>query len=321
MTQLENLQQIDRSRNIEGTAVRLYFLSRSPRVLAGVAAGILAIGLGLAFLLQSKEPALTKRPKIGALKAELARETPDVEKIVTLLSRGAARDVYAEEGAGWIASSKLSNSDKSVITALWASLTEWPVEPTADLLFYAHNIQPLRHANELVGDLYLSAKQKDDAIIYYEREGKNPEATGARQKLFTLLLEKRDFAGARRIANDPAIGPQLTPANRVMLTAGERRWHEILQPLLAMEKEYLKPMPTLLAGLAGLVWLIIALQAIQPPRLISFRTIVPLLAVAAGVASVLPTLFAVLFEEEMWKLKQTGDSCPSCFCGGAGSRC
>src|ERR1051325_6121070 len=146
MTQLENLQQIDRSRNIEGTAIRLYFLSRSPRVLAGVAAVILAIGLGFAFLVQSKESMLTERPNSGALTAELVRETPDIEKIINLVSRGAARDVYAEEGASWIASSKLSSSDKSVITALWASLTEWPVEPSADLLFYAHNVQPLRHA-------------------------------------------------------------------------------------------------------------------------------------------------------------------------------
>ena len=306
MTELESLQQIDRTQNIEGTAVRLYFLSRSPRVLAGIAAAILVIGLGLAFVLKSSETR-TKHPQSGALKAELAKDAPDLEKIITLISHGATRGVYAEEGAEWIAASKLRSSDKSVLAALWKSLTQWPVEPSADLLFYAHCVQPLRHANELVGNLYLGAKQKDEAITYFEREAKHPEATGARQKLFELLLEKRDFAAARRIADDPVIGPRLTPANRVMLAVGERRWTEVLEPLLAMEKEYLKPMPTMLAGLAGLVWLIIALQSIQPQRLICFRTIVPLLAVAAGIVSIIPTLFTVLFEEEMWNLKATGD--------------
>jgi RsiW-degrading membrane proteinase PrsW (M82 family) len=307
MTQLESLQQIDRTQNIEGAAVRLYFLSRSPRVLGGMAAVILAIGLGLAFILRSQEPAGTKHPRSDALQTELAKEAPDIEKIIMLLSRGAARDVFAEEGATWIVASKLPTSDKTVAVALWESLTDWPVEPGADLLFCAHTVQPLRHANELVGDLYLGAKRKDEAITYFEREAKHPEATGARQKLFELLLEKRDFAAARRIADDSTIGPRLTPANRVMLAVGERRWTQVLEPLLAMEREYLKPMPTMLAGLAGLVWLIIALQAIQPPRLISFRTFVPLLAVAAGVISIVPTLFSVLFEEEMWKLKATGD--------------
>lgn len=150
---------------------------------------MLAIGLVLAFILKSPDT-WTEHPRSDALKAELAKDAPDMEKIIMLLSRGAARDVYAEDGAAWIDASRLSISDKSVLVALWESLTHWPLEPSADLLFYAHCVQPLRHANELVGNLYLGTTQKDEAITYFEREAKNADATGARQKTLQFAARK-----------------------------------------------------------------------------------------------------------------------------------
>ena len=306
MDTLENLQKIDRTQNIESLSVRLYFWTRSPRVLCAVAGIILAIGLGVAFALKSPDGWMTDAGS-GALHAELQKDAPDMEKVIALMSRRGKHFIARADGADWIAASKLSTSDRAVAASFWESLTHWPLEPGADLLYFAHYVHPMRYANELVGDLHYAGKKRDEALFYYEREARNADAAGARQKLFELLLEKRDFAAAHRIASDPAIGPRLTPSNRVMLAAGEHRWLDIFQPLIGMERDYLKPMPATLAALAGLLWFIIALQAIQPPGLFSFRTLVPILAVAAGVASIAPTLLAVLYEEEMWKLKATGD--------------
>ena len=306
MDTLENLQKIDRTQNIESLSVRLYFWTRSPRILCAVAGIILAIGLTVAFALRSPDGWMADAGS-GALHAELQKDAPDMEKVIALMSRRGKHFIARADGAEWIAASKLSTTDKAVGAAFWESLTHWPLEPGADLLYFAHYVHPMRHANELTGDLHYAGKEKDEALFYYEREARNADAKGARQKLFELLLEKRDFAAAHRIASDPAIGPRLTPANRVMLAAGEHRWLDIFQPLIGMERAYLKPMPATLAALAGLVWFIIALQAIQPPGLFCFRTIAPVFAVAAGVVSIAPTLLAVLYQEEMWKLKATGD--------------
>ncbi len=306
MDTLEHLQKIDRSQNIESLSVRLYFWTRSPNVLCAIAGIIFAIGLGVAFALKSPDGWMSDSQS-GALHAELQKDAPDMEKVIALMSRRGKHFVARGDGAEWIAASKLSTADKAVGAAFWDSLTHWPLEPGANLLYFAHYVHPMRHANELVGDLHYADKKNDEALFYYEREARNPDAANARQKLFELLLEKRDFAAAHRIAGDPVIGPLLTPSNRVMLAAGEHRWLDIFQPLIGMERDYLTPMPVALAAMAGLVWFIIALQAIQPPGLLCFRTLAPILAVAAGVASIAPTLLTVLYQEEVWKIKATGD--------------
>jgi RsiW-degrading membrane proteinase PrsW (M82 family) len=306
MQSLASLQQIDRSQNIDGVGVQLYFASRSPRVLATIAALIFAIGLGLAYWLRSPD-SLWDGKTPAAVEGELKKDAPDMEKVIALLQRGATNTASSAELATAIEKSKLPAPEKAVAGALLESLTQWPIEPSADLLYYAHYVHPIRFANELVGDLHVHAKNNDAAIAYYEREAKHPAATTARQRLFQLLLEKRDTASAHRIADDPTIGPRLTAANRVMLAAGERRWFDILPLLPAMERDYFKPIPLALAGLAGLVWFVIALQAIQPKSLLCFRTVAPVLAVLAGMASIAPTLLTVLFEEEVWNLKPTGE--------------
>jgi protease PrsW len=70
------------------------------------------------------------------------------------------------------------------------------------------------------------------------------------------------------------------------------------------------------------IWMIIALQAIQPTGWISFRTTVPWLAVFLGMASTYPTLFAVFWEEEAWGLRHSGDILGDFiyFMGGVGPR-
>ncbi len=321
METLASLQKIDRTQNIESLSVRLYFWTRSPQLLCAVAGVIFAIALGIAFALKSPD-AWASDPGKSALHSELQNDAPDMEKVIALMSRRGTHFVGRSDGAEWIAASKLSTADKAVAAAFWDSLTHWPLEPGTDLLYFAHYVHPMRHANELVGDLHYAERKKDEAIFYYEREARNADAGNARQKLFELLLEKRDFAAAHRVAEDPVIGPRLTPSNRVMLAAGEHRWLEIFKPLIGMERDYLKPMPATLAALAGLLWFVIAIQAIQPQGLFCFRMLVPILAVVAGVASIAPTLFTVLYEEEMWKLKATGDFLDDLifYVGGVGPR-
>ena len=86
MTSLESLHKIDRTQNIESLSVRLYFWTRTPRVLCAVAGIILAIGLGVAFFLKLPDEFVVESGG-SALHAELQKDAPDMEKVIALLSR------------------------------------------------------------------------------------------------------------------------------------------------------------------------------------------------------------------------------------------
>ena len=84
MHALDSLQQIDRTQNIDGWNVRIYFLSRNPRVLALVALVLLLIGFGLAWLMQkplASAPVVAFKP--AELQVELAKRKPDLACSIT----------------------------------------------------------------------------------------------------------------------------------------------------------------------------------------------------------------------------------------------
>ena len=84
MDALERLQKIDRSNEIDGWNIRLFFWSRDPRLLAITAAAILLLGVAAAWCVRGEE--LTARqPGAGDLQKELARPKPDAAKIIELL--------------------------------------------------------------------------------------------------------------------------------------------------------------------------------------------------------------------------------------------
>jgi RsiW-degrading membrane proteinase PrsW (M82 family) len=86
-----------------------------------------------------------------------------------------------------------------------------------------------------------------------------------------------------------------------------RDWRQVAVALTDVQKETFKPLPLTLAAVAGLVWFAIALQAIQPTQWIGARTILPVLAVLAGLASTWASHFIAIWQEEMWGLHATGN--------------
>lgn len=299
---------IDRSAEIDGFAIRLYFWSRNPLVLAGMAAFILALALGIGRWLESSEPPSQRGP-LQLLRAELEQSQPDSEKVFTYLSTPHAEASVALAALSysavgeWVQRSKLSDADKSVAAAYCESRETFGDEPAADLLWLAHQPRPLAHANELIGDLYASSKNTAKARDYYEREAGRLDAASARGKLVDLHLETKNFAAAGRLLDDPLYAQARTPERTIQLATAQHHWGDLLPPLLVIERDLFLPLPMLLAAVAGFVWIAVALQAIQPPRLFCFRTIVPFLAIVAGMASTFPTLLAGEWQGEMWGLR------------------
>jgi RsiW-degrading membrane proteinase PrsW (M82 family) len=304
MQALEKLQQIDRSTEIDGWNVRIYFACRNPRVLMAIAFAILAIATGIGWIVQ-RPMAKAFGAKLGGedLKAELGQPHPDMERIVEMMPEA----VFANDSLqNAIATSQLSQTEKMVATALWTSLHDGDgFEPSADLLYYAHYIKPLRYANELIGDHYLETDEPEQAAAYYRREAKFADAREARAKLVQLYAAKHDRAGLRALADDPSFSGSFMPEHKLYFAASEHRWADLVAPLRDLQARLLKPVPMALAAIAGLAWFLVAWQMIQPPNLFGFRTIAPVLAVLAGMGSTFATLLASIWMEEIFGLAES----------------
>lgn len=309
---LEQLQKIDRTQNIDSWTIQLYFFSRNRYVLMGVAAAIILISVGIGWFVQKplrSALGLDKDPS-KALQAMLAEPSPDMEKVLALMPHvprsWRAANAPAVE---WITQSKLSEPEKLVAQAYWTSLQDWAgFEPSADLLYYAHYVRPLRFANELLGDHYAEQQQFALAATYYRREASLPDAKKAREKLLEILITQHDEKQLRELGKDPLFTQNLKPVHQLYLAAVDHRWLSLWGPLRDLQIEVVQPLPSVLAIVAGLVWLIIAWQGIQPQSLVSFRVVAPVFAVFLGILSILPTLMTDLWMEETLGLRQSEDA-------------
>lgn len=326
------LPAIDRAQEIDGLGIKLYFWSRSPYVLAGLAALILSIAAGVGWWLRAPDGFSNARPG-QAFIDELDKPQPDMARVLDLLAgfqrqqAGQTRRVFADvqfSGAGErILRSGLSADDKAVAVAYAESVLTYDGQPSADLLWLAHQVHPLPHANELVADLHAAAKATEKAHQYYDRELRfTPGASAARAKLIELFHDRHDYAAITRALADPAFKTQQTPELALKVAVAGHRWGDLAGPVTAIWRGFFTPLPLALAALAGLVWLVIVLQLGQPQSIVCFRTAVPLLAVVAGMGSTWATLCAVFWQDEMWGLKQTGDlfGDAAYFIGGVGVR-
>ena len=303
------LPDIRRDEDIDGFSVRLYFFSRDPAVIFSVAAGLLLIATAIAWFLRAPDLWSTapKEAKV-ALQMELGGAYPNTRNTWALLPKVADQTggAFAVDATQLIEKSKLSPVDRTVALAYWNSLLTFTNEPNADLLLRAHQPQPLAGANELIADLHASRNKVPEALTYYRREIAETGDQAARVKLVDLLLRHHHYKELRELAVDPTFAACFTPLIRLNLAVQSHAWRDVAVALTDVQKETFKPLPLTLAAVAGLVWFAIAVQAIQPTQWISARTVLPILAVLAGLASTWASHFISVWQEEMWGLHPTG---------------
>lgn len=308
MDTLERLQKIDRSQELDGFAIRLYFFSRDPWKLAGLAFVILAIAAGLGWWLQAPPEKADGSPT-KALRAELALAQPDAAHVLELLPQAsesvtgfALGDFSSLDDV--IRNSKLAPADKQVALALHESLFTGTDEPSADLLWLAHQYPPVPRANEVLGNYHLAARRFAEALPYFQREGRRPEAHDAREKVLLLLAEKKDYAALKQHLASPLYAEEKQHAMQVILAGAERRWLAMIQPLVALSASNYQAGPVALALVAGLVWYLVGLQALQPKNALVFRLVAPVIAVILGMMSTIPTLMAGEWQAQVQGLTQ-----------------
>src|SRR5205085_8556189 len=119
--------------------------------------------------------------------------------------------------------------------AYWDSLHSSFNEPSAELIYYAHYIRPMRFANELVGDFHAEAKRIDKAAEYYQREVKFFDAKTARAKLIPILLEKHDVESARLLAGDESVTANFSTYDKLAIAAKTHRWGDLMKPIIELQ--------------------------------------------------------------------------------------
>ena len=149
MEEATTLPEIDRTAPIDGLAIQLYFWSRSPYVLAGLAALILTIAAGIGWWQQAPDFFGHDRPDQTFID-ELDKPQPDMARVLELLAgfqhqetgrlgRILAAVQFSNPGER-IARSHLTVDEKTVALAYADSLLTYDGEPGADLLWLAHQV-------------------------------------------------------------------------------------------------------------------------------------------------------------------------------------
>ncbi|MHA3772686.1 PrsW family glutamic-type intramembrane protease [Verrucomicrobiota bacterium sgz303538] len=301
-------ETITHEKEIDGFWVRLYFLSRDPAVLFGVAGGILILAVLVAWLLRAPDrPDNGPKDLLGAVRQELSVNEPDLARLLPLLPKLSERPTDMKEFPELLEKSHLIPAQREVVTAYWQSLLTSTGDSTAELIWAAHRFPPVPYANEMVADLDAGAGEIDRAANYYQREVQFFGTDSARAKRVELLLLNKRYAQLYQLRNVEGYARYFTPMVRLRLELDRRDWRAVVKALTDLEMARIQPMPVILALAAAMAWFALGLQAIQPQGWFSFRTVGAVLAIVAGLAATGAACFVGIWVEEAWGLRLTGD--------------
>jgi hypothetical protein len=297
------ITEIRRDVEIDSPSIRLYFWSRNRPLLALVVLAMLALAALMASALDRKRSPVKAELSPGdALNLALRQNNPSRHAIVASLLRFPTPP--SEEIQSDIV--RLAPKMKDLATAICTTLRAGCDEPNAHLLILAHQLPPVKGANEAVADLLARHGQWARACDYYQREIQIEPHDGTRAKLVHLLAQSGDFATLLPLSADPAYASFLAPEPRMKLAFFQRDWRLAFERLMEMEFKSLHLLPVLMALAAGSAWLLIALHAAQPHQWLSFRTVAPIVATLLGAIGAFGSHFLAAWQEEVVGLRETG---------------
>jgi len=328
----------------------LYHASRSRRVLWLFAFGMLAIGIAggcTLYFLRPGPPADLE----GRLERAILASSPDDQIVVDPIDTQAivlttlARDLESKPRsfgevldvvptlASWMPEAPTEaltillvrhypTADCELAGDLFATIQGMDLKAFDRLKSRATGERPARHTAHAVGLVHLSRGEFRSAHAWFAREGREPDALGSRRKAIACLTAVEDFATLRAFEADPAYAPIIGPGVRLTAAIHERDWPAIIRLVPLAQYTSLDPGTTALALVAALGWafVLVHLGQVTPAR--PGTLFLSLLALVAGVASTTPTIYAVIWQDDMLGLSPNGDVIQSVlyYIGGVGVR-
>jgi len=166
---------------------------------------------------------------------------------------------------------------------------------------------PVRYAAHALGLAALAREEFHAASEQFRREGRQPEAVGSRRQAVECLVTAEDFATLTALKAEPGYA-ELIPITVELDAAVQRRdWPAILRLVPLTQITGLDPAITALTLTAAVAWAFFLGHLGQVPRLRSGLALLCLLALAAGIASTTPTIYAVIWQDEIRGFSPEGD--------------
>lgn len=167
-------------------------------------------------------------------------------------------------------------------------------------------LQSVPLANELLGSLHQRADSPEEALACYMKEASLPDAVQARTKALDLALELENVDAvlnlqAQTNAIQEATGWRLTEVGILLKDLGIQ-FRGGLSSLF--EKTSLPIL--LLALFTAALWYLVLMRYRSQNELTELRWWWGLLPFAAGILSIIPTVWMAIFQEQVLKLKESG---------------
>ncbi len=189
------------------------------------------------------------------------------------------------------------------LDAVW--IEEEAIPP--ELRERAERSPPVRHSNYAIGAVLASLGDVEGALVAFDREAADPAALEARERVVDLARERRDVDWLRRVADDPRYADTVDAGVRLDAAIAARDWWRVLLLIVPAQHANARLSLVLLACLAALGWFVLLAQMSQAPLAGWGRVALCVAGVALGAVSTTPTLFTVIWQEEVLGLVPRDD--------------
>ncbi len=316
------------SASLHGWRTRLYYLSRNPRVLAMVCAGMLVLACGIGALMPRDDRsgdltvgdelgrtlAVADTPRLLAQWLEAVTEDlPDVAAslhapLPTLREFDATGRIFGLDLRSAIKKRVMAQDSQALFEdftrARLAGQSDGGKAAWEHVKSAALRVPPPRLANEFLGCLLEQADMPMEAVNAYRREGEFPDAVNARSLALGLIIELKDARTLREVLADARYRREISG------------WHEQeagallgdtwmrLRGLARSDLEQMNWGRLVCTLLAALLWCAILLRFLREVRWPWLWLVPPVLL---GVVSVVPTLWIAHYQLHALNLDETGD--------------
>lgn len=289
--------------------LHLFERTRNARFLWKTSLGILAVGILAAWLVQFAGPfhAVMKADPHGKdlswQEDTLSKFSdpefvfPDaVDVLETLNEEEELPDDAAVRKA--VDGSVLNKREKNLALLYWKSLDG--EKPDPEIVSLSEAEPPVPYANYARGRILEYGGHLDQAVVFYEKEGKLPGGDEGRYAAITAYLDLHRLDEVRRLVADPAYADTVDNEILYDLAKAEEDWWKVFQLTFPSQYEHVRLPPLILALILGAIWLIFWVKATQVGELWRSRLSLCGAAVLMGALSTIPVVFLSEWQDSLF---------------------
>jgi RsiW-degrading membrane proteinase PrsW (M82 family) len=199
----------------------------------------------------------------------------------------------------------------ALVVRFWRAVDkgEVPSELRDAVLLSATASPPLAFYNHALGREALKHRDPEEAALRFEREGLAfPERREDIDRALSLWMSSDAWDHARERLADPRVAAAASPASRYRFAVHERDWKSAFLWLAAGWRERVALSSVVMTAVAALAWGFFCARLGQLGERPARRAALYVVAFVLGVASVVPTVCLIAFEEAQLRLVETGDA-------------